>query len=644
MGEWKLWTITGPSFLQSRANRTLQEAPLQVSNAATDTNAVLQMRQGFDDSETITGGSLAGTTKWIGRHVANDGSEEGWVASDNSGTAVLARRTTGSFTDVTISDTATSANLVQMQSATQNGKLFLAYNSNVNRLHVWDGTTLRRVGLAQATAPTVASIGAGGLGFTRYYRQRNTVQESGITVRRSEPSSSVNITIAASSGVRVTKGAASGDGETHWEVEYADAAAGPWYRAATVVVGTTTYDDTAATVSTTTLTDSDGLYYTPPSCKYIISDGEVLLMAGAWETSSSGTQTVPFQNRVWFTRPLGSTDISDDESITTQTDLKNWIDVGDSGPITGLAGPYYGDIYVFKTNSIWKLIPTDSLTAPYRRVLVHGSLGALDQVAITTGILKGIPAIYFAHVSGVWVMSTDGFTLISDPVINYVRAANMIKPDPTTPGTDFVRLFFNDTEKMLWFVTGYPGGIMDAYFFDAQSIGWTQSLPTQFASCLALRATVLNSRLTLVGGSSTSRILTQRGSGLGYWGKDVSTGYNTIGIFRKAFAPITGHKVTIGAPTIWYRSIAGSVVTCTVALTRDSELDAIASGSFTLSAGLGSLEYDSTKQTMEGLSAADVSTLDVTITLSVSDAQTSTTAPSIDCIQIPYMVQEALPR
>src|SRR5687767_917226 len=132
---WKLWTITGPPFLQSRANRTLQEAPLVASDVATANDSVVQMRQGFDDSEAITGGDLAGTSKWIGRHVANDGTEEGWAASANGATAALARRTTGgSFTAVTFSDTATAANLVQMQSATQNGKLFLAYNSNVNRL------------------------------------------------------------------------------------------------------------------------------------------------------------------------------------------------------------------------------------------------------------------------------------------------------------------------------------------------------------------------------------------------------------------------------------------------------------------------------------------------------------------------------
>jgi hypothetical protein len=55
---------------------------------------------------------------------------------------------------------------------TFNDKLFIAYDSVVNRLHVYDGTSIRRVGLGQdGVAPTVANTGAGAYPATaRFYR------------------------------------------------------------------------------------------------------------------------------------------------------------------------------------------------------------------------------------------------------------------------------------------------------------------------------------------------------------------------------------------------------------------------------------------------------------------------------------------
>ena len=52
-----------------------------------------------------------------------------------------------------------------MHSVPQNGKLFLCYDSDVNRLHVAESGVVRRVGLIVATAPTAAQQGAGALSF-----------------------------------------------------------------------------------------------------------------------------------------------------------------------------------------------------------------------------------------------------------------------------------------------------------------------------------------------------------------------------------------------------------------------------------------------------------------------------------------------
>lgn len=643
MAAWKLWTLGGPSAVHSESNRILQSDPTALNNVDFRTQAVVQMRPGFTTSMLYGGGVLGGTTQWIASHLANDGTEEAWASSDDAGTPVLARAPDAiTFGAATFSDTAAVADLFRTQSATQNGKLFLAYNSNVNRLHVWDGTSVRRVGLVQATAPTVASIGAGGLGFTRYYRQRNTVQSGGVTVRRSEPSTSVNITIAASSGVRVTKGAASGDGETHWEVEAAAAAAGPWYRIATVVVGTSTYDDTSASIATTNLSDVEGLYVPPPSAKYIITDGSVLLMAGAWESSGTTGETTPAQNRVWFTRPLGSTDISDDESITQTVDLDNFIDVGDAGPVTGLAGPLLGDIYVFKQKSLFKLVPTGNLDAPYQRVLVHDSIGALDQLAIASGVWQGVPAIFFSSATDLYVLTPTGLNVISGPISGDLSFYGLVPPTSGSPASA-TRLLFDLAKRTLW-LRGQAASTDYGYLLDTDTGSWSTQLPT--ASCAAYRGAMIRNELQIVGGTSSDRVLSQQRNP-GYVGLDRTTAYTASGTFRKGFAAEFGARVTVGAPTIWYRCPAiDARFNVTVSYRRD--YDEVRTQTFRMVSSLSHTVTDHVEQiTVEGLSSADVSFLDLMLSIDIESGDTAEScqyAPSIDAVQVPFLVQEPVPR
>src|SRR5688572_14739321 len=84
----------------------------------------------------------------------------------------------------------------QISGASLHGKLFIAYASVTDevfsdipkdRLHVWDGTTLRRTGLDTPDQPTAADTGgAGSMQTARFYRTRLTLQEGGVTVLRSE--------------------------------------------------------------------------------------------------------------------------------------------------------------------------------------------------------------------------------------------------------------------------------------------------------------------------------------------------------------------------------------------------------------------------------------------------------------------------
>jgi hypothetical protein len=58
--------------------------------------------------------------------------------------------------NVTISDTVSLAGFDQYrwQAVSLHGKAFFAFNTDVDRLHVWDGTSFRRAGLAEPAAPT----------------------------------------------------------------------------------------------------------------------------------------------------------------------------------------------------------------------------------------------------------------------------------------------------------------------------------------------------------------------------------------------------------------------------------------------------------------------------------------------------------
>jgi hypothetical protein len=162
-----------------------------------------------------------------------------------------------------------------------------------------------------------------------------------------------------------------------------------------------------------------------PSPKYLLSDRNRVLMAGAWETSGSADQTQPKANRVWYTPVLGSTDEGDDERIPNTIDQQNWVDVGNEGPVTGLAGPLYGDIYVFKYDSVFKLTPTGDFVTPYKVIQVMAGIGAVDQRVICIGELgTGTPAIFFASAGSVYAITSGGVIEISDDVSRDLRMNN----------------------------------------------------------------------------------------------------------------------------------------------------------------------------------------------------------------------------
>jgi hypothetical protein len=411
-------------FDDLRGGRNDTDPPMKLPmNQATEflnmdwKDATWGRKRGGATALSLTGGTAFGVdVASLMRHVpgASETAAELWGVDFNG---LFKRLTAGvTWADVTLDDALIIA-AYDVVGATLNGKLFLAYRSNTDRLHVYDPSLaaprVRRVDIAPgASAPTVANTGGGAYAATlRYYRVRWTQISGATTVRKSEATAAVSFTPSgAGLAARVTRPAAPGEGETHWEIE-ASTDNATYYRLSQVVIATTTYDDSAlvATYSSNTLSDAAGTYALFPSVKSLISDGNRLLGAGAWE--SSGTTSGGKNSRVWFTPVLGSTDKGDDERVPNTTTQKNWVDLNenDGGGVTGLGGPINGVPWAFKYRQIWKLRPTGDVNTPYLPRKVMDGIGCVEHKSIVVGEDHlGQPALYFMSHRGPYRITVDG--------------------------------------------------------------------------------------------------------------------------------------------------------------------------------------------------------------------------------------------
>lgn len=357
---------------------------------------------------SITMGSVfTGKIGHLSRFVP--GSDE--TAAQNIGAdadGVAARMTAGTtWSSISLKD-AISTRAQDMVCCTLNGKHYMAYDSAVARLHLLqsDGTH-RRVGLATPAAPTVGNTGSGSYAATpRTYKVAYTVQSGGVTLRRSELSAAVSFTPSGSgTAAQVTKPTTISEDETHWELYGAATTGDTTYKLlATTAVGTTTYDDSTAPASYTgNAADDSGTYTVPKSYKYIATDGNRLLGLGDWESGGKNS-------RVEFTALLGQSGTGNDERIPQTDDLNNYIDVdendGDFG--TGIGGPVFGSMYVFKFRSLHKLTPTGISTQPYRRIRI-ASIGCIRHHTIATGEdASGQAALYWVSHRGPYRFGIDG--------------------------------------------------------------------------------------------------------------------------------------------------------------------------------------------------------------------------------------------
>ena len=329
------------------------------------------------------------------RHLptADESAAELWALGVTGTTAAALGRKTTSWSEIAISDTPVLTGVAQYrwEAVTLHGKIHFAYKSNVNRLHVWDGTTMRRSGLTAPAGPTAANAGSGSLTGARYGRVRYVVLSGSTTRVRSEPSEATPFTPSGTgASITWTKPASITEGETHWEIELSTDNA-TFYRMAQIPVATTTYTDSAVFATgyvSGTLSEDLGDYTPAWSARYLSVDGDRLLWAGSWEDEA-------LASRVGWSPVFGAEGVGTDERMETDTDPTLDLDTSENGPITGISPPVLGAIWVFKQHAIYKLTRSGKRTAAYDADKFTDALGAIHG-SIESGLDEtGQPCLYF---------------------------------------------------------------------------------------------------------------------------------------------------------------------------------------------------------------------------------------------------------
>jgi hypothetical protein len=351
--------------------------------------------------------------------------------ADSASPVALFRCAAGStFSALTVADAISNA--TEMSFVSMNGKLFVAYNSPVNRLHVYEPaystTALRKVGMGTAAAPSVADTGGGAYAATtRYYKVRFLEVRSGLVTRDGEASASTAFTPSgAGSAARISRPALLSEGEAYWQIEVSldDVT---YYVLAVVATGTTTYDDSAATSSYASGVAAavSGTRTPFPSVKWLATDGAHLIGFGVWE-SSAGDSVTPRAGRVYISPALGAiSDVyMDDERVINSATQYAWLDLSrnSSAVDRGITPkPVNGNLFAFQSNGVYALVPTESGIRPYRRVVLDSTIGNLDARAVVCGQdRKGAPCAFFLDpVKGPYIVGgADGLCWIGKDVFD----------------------------------------------------------------------------------------------------------------------------------------------------------------------------------------------------------------------------------
>jgi hypothetical protein len=372
-------------------------------NVVLERNSLGKKRRG-SAAQTFTGDTFTGYNALF-RFVpkAGETSAEVFIVSTDATVKILRVAAGSAASNLTLKDAVSDG--VNVRSAVLNNKLYLAFDSPENRLHVFspdESTSLvRRAGFATPVAPTAAnSAVAGSYAATlRYYRVQWRTKSGSTILRQSLLGASVSFTPNGSfDAAVVTQPAVANEGETHWAI-YGSEDGDLYYELGEVVIGTTTYSDTEAPADydTNELQPDEGAFTPFPSVQYILSTGERLIGFGVWETSA-GSSVTPRKGRVYFTPVLDTADTDDDERLSNTLEIQGWIDIARNAGAEdrGLGGPIDNNIFVFQSKGIYMLVPTGEASKPYKRIVFHQHIGAVSQESIVMAEDEvGRPALYW---------------------------------------------------------------------------------------------------------------------------------------------------------------------------------------------------------------------------------------------------------
>lgn len=302
--------------------------------------------------------------------------------------------------------------------ATVHGKLFIAAKrvtsaaAALDRLAVYDGTSVRRVGIAAPTAaPTAANNGVGTYSGARKWRVRLSVQSAGATIRRSEPSAELSFTPSGTgSGVTVTRPGTL-EGATHWELEEVGSNGVDWYRIATTLIGTTTHTTTLALTAVATtgiLSDDIGDYSLIPSAKYLTVDDDRLIYAGSHEDTTKGSRVA------WTPVYSDASGVGNDERAPT--DVSGFLDFDslDGGDITGIRS-WNGKVIVFKRGQTHQMVRTGGRSRAYLPDTLSKLHGAIPG-SIMEGTDKNSQSclLFIDQEAGPMMLSAAGLRILLD--------------------------------------------------------------------------------------------------------------------------------------------------------------------------------------------------------------------------------------
>lgn len=420
-------------------------------------------KRGGADLVSLAGGTaFSSGLKQIIRYVpgGDEGAAEMW-GIDGAAPPIVKRLAGGAaWADVAITDAITGS-IPDINGVTFNGKLFLFYDSAVDRLHCWDGTSFRRVGLQTPTAAaTVANTGGGAYAAVlRYYRVRWLHVTGGVITRRSEPSASVSFTPSgAGTAARVTRPAAPGEGETHWELEGSTdnitfyQIFGFEQGGTQIAIATTTGDDSVVTsaYSIRALSAVLGTYTVPTSLKFGVTDGNRLVAVGSYEGGLG--------SRVYWGPVLGSLNKGDDERIPSLTATVNYLDINekDGGQATGIGGPVNGTIWLFKYRQIWRFTPTGDINVPYLARKISDVVGAINHKSIVLAEdALGNPAIYFWSAKGPHRLGINGLEYLGRDIEDYSRGIKGKENSKVNLSATTIPVhgkYYSDKSQVWWWV------------------------------------------------------------------------------------------------------------------------------------------------------------------------------------------------